>query len=83
MPAQRLQEIAPMMRLKVRIQVGCDADITIFNPDTVIDKASFDKGLEFSEGIIHVLINGTFVVKNGNTVHNVFPGQSVYGKYKR
>lgn len=83
MPAQRLQDIAPMMRLKGRIQVGCDADITIFNPDTVIDKASFDKGLEFSEGIIHVLINGSFVVKNGNTVRNVFPGQPVYGKYKR
>ena len=82
-PAQRLQDIAPMMRLKGRIQVGSDADITIFNPDTIIDKASFDKGLEFSEGIIHVLINGIFVVKNRNTVHNVFPGQAVYGKFKR
>ena len=82
-PAQRLQDIAPMMRLKGRIQVGSDADITIFNPETIIDKASFDKGLEFSEGIIHVLINGIFVVKNRNTVHNVFPGQAVYGKFKR
>lgn len=83
MPAQRLQEIAPMMRLKGRIQVGCDADITIFNHATVIDKASFDKGLEFSEGIIHVLIHGTFVVKNRKSVGDVFPGQPVYGRYKR
>jgi dihydroorotase len=83
MPAKRLQSIAPMMKYKGRIQVGCDADITIFNPDTIIDKATFDKGLEFSEGIVHVLINGTFVVKNNNTVTNVFPGQPVYGKYKR
>jgi dihydroorotase len=83
MPAQRLQNTAPGMRYKGRIQVGCDADITIFNPDTVIDKSSFDKGLEFSAGIVHVLINGTFVIKNGATVPNVFPGQPVYGKYKR
>ncbi|MEO5997492.1 MAG: amidohydrolase family protein [Chitinophagaceae bacterium] len=83
MPAQRVQEMAPLMRLKGRIQVGTDADIVIFNPDTVIDKATFEKGLEFSEGIEYVLINGTFVIKNKKTVPNVFPGKAVYGKYKR
>lgn len=83
MPATRLQEIAPMMRLKGRIQVGCDADITIFDPSTVIDKATFEKGLEFSHGIQHVLVNGMFVVRNGESVANIFPGKPVYGKYKK
>jgi dihydroorotase len=83
MPAQRLEEIAPMMKLKGRIQVGADADITIINPETVIDKSTFDKGLEFSEGINYVLVNGIFVIKNGKTVSNVFAGKPVYGKYKR
>ena len=83
LPAQRLESISPMLRLKGRVQVGADADITVFNPETVIDKSTFDKGLEFSEGIIYVLVNGTFVIKNSKTVPNVFAGKPVYGKYKR
>ncbi len=83
LPAKRLEGIAPIMRFKGRIQVGADADITIFNPNTVIDKATFDKGLEFSGGIEFVMVNGTFVLKYGKTVSNVFPGQPVYGKYKK
>jgi Amidohydrolase family len=83
LPAKRLEGIAPMMRFKGRIQVGADADITIFNPDTIIDKASFEKGLEFSAGIEYVMVNGTFILRNGKTVTGVLPGQAVYGKFKK
>ncbi len=83
LPAKRLEGIAPMMRFKGRIQIGADADITIFNPNTIIDKATFEKGLEFSAGIEYVIVNGNFVLKNGKTVANVFPGQAVYGKFKK
>jgi dihydroorotase-like cyclic amidohydrolase len=83
LPAKRLENIAPSMRFKGRIQVGADADITIFNPNTIIDKATFEKGLEFSAGVEYVMVNGTFVLKNGKTVSNVFPGQAVYGKFKK
>jgi hypothetical protein len=83
LPARRLESIAPMMRFKGRIQVGADADITIFNPETVVDKATFEKGLEFSSGIEYVMVNGTFVLKNGKTVSGVMPGQPVYGKFKK
>ena len=72
-----------MMRNKGRLQIGTDADITIFNPNTVTDKATFEKGLAFSEGIEYVIVNGVIVLKNGKTVDNVFPGQPVYGKYKK
>ncbi len=82
LPAKRLESISPMMRFKGRIQVGADADITIFNPNTVADKATFEKGPAFSEGIEYVIVNGVFVLKNGKIVDNVFPGQPVYGKYK-
>lgn len=81
--ARMLEKSAPMMRFKGRIQVGADADITIFNPNTVIDKATFEEGLKFSEGIEYVLVGGVLVLKNGQTVTNVFPGQAVYGKYKK
>jgi len=83
LPAKRLESIAPSMHHKGRIQVGADADITIFNADKIIDKASFDKGLAFSEGVEFVIVNGTLVLKNGKTVTGVFPGKGVVGKFKK
>jgi dihydroorotase len=83
LPAKRLEGVAPIMRFKGRIQVGTDADITVFDPNKIVDKATFEKGLAFSEGVQFVLVNGVFVLKEGKTVKNIFPGQPVYGKYKR
>jgi N-acyl-D-aspartate/D-glutamate deacylase len=83
LPAKRLEGISPMMRQKGRIQEGSDADMTIFDPNTIIDKATFEKGLEFSQGVKYVMVNGTLVLRNGETVKDVFPGQPIYGKYKK
>ena len=80
-PAQRLQDIAPSMRLKGRLQIG--ADVTVFDPDTIIDTATFDGALSFSRGVRHVLVHGTFVVQDGETVHDVFPGRPVMGRYRQ
>jgi dihydroorotase len=76
MPAQRLEKRAPMFKDKGRIRVGADADITVFNPDTVIDKATYEEPLQYSEGIEFVLVNGTLVVKDGKLVEGVFPGRA-------
>jgi len=76
MPAQRLERRAPMFRDKGRIRVGADADITIFDPNRVIDKATFDEPLQYSEGIPFVLVNGVPVVKDGQLVDGVFPGRA-------
>lgn len=83
LPARRLEGVAPSMRWKGRIQVGCDADITVFDAQTIIDHATFDKGLAYSSGVHHVLVNGVFVLKNEEIVEKVFPGKPVYGKYKK
>ena len=82
-PAERLEDIAPSMRLKGRLQVGCDADITVFDPDTIIDTATFEEGLSFSEGVQHVLVSGTFVVRDSDTVAEVYPGRPVVGRYRQ
>jgi N-acyl-D-aspartate/D-glutamate deacylase len=75
MPAQRLERRAPMFKDKGRLRVGADADITIFDPDHVIDKATYDNPLQYSEGIQFVLVNGVPVVMDGQLVEGVFPGR--------
>lgn len=81
LPARRLEPIAPQMKNKGRLRIGADADITVFDPDHVKDTATFEKGLSFSEGIHHVLVNGVAVVRDGKTVPNAFPGRAVIGNY--
>ena len=76
LPAQRLEKRAPAFRDKGRIRVGADADITIFDAARVIDKATFDDPLQYSEGIQFVLVNGTPVLKDGQLVDGVFPGKA-------
>jgi N-acyl-D-aspartate/D-glutamate deacylase len=76
MPAQRLEKRAPMFRDKARIRVGADADIAIFDPARVIDKARFDDPMQYSEGIPFVFVNGVAVVKNSQLATDVFPGRA-------
>src|SRR5260370_6911608 len=73
MRAQRLERNAPMFKDKGRIRVGADADITVFDPGRVIDKATYEKPLQYSEGIQFVLLNGVAVVKDGQLVAGAFP----------
>jgi N-acyl-D-aspartate/D-glutamate deacylase len=75
MPAQRLEKHAPVFRDKGRIRVGADADITVFDPSKVLDKATYERPLQYSEGIPFVFVNGTLVVKDGKLVDGVFPGR--------
>jgi N-acyl-D-aspartate/D-glutamate deacylase len=76
MPAQRLEKRAPAFKDKGRIRIGADADITIFDPAHVIDKATYDEPLQYSEGIPFVLVNGILVVKDGQLVEGVRPGRA-------
>jgi N-acyl-D-aspartate/D-glutamate deacylase len=77
LPAQRLEKRAPAFREKGRVRVGADADITVFDANRVIDKATYEEPLQYSEGIQFVLVNGVPVVQNGQLVLGVFPGRAV------
>jgi len=48
-----------------RLAVGNYADIVIFDPNKIQDKATFEKPHQLSEGMIHVFVNGKQVVSNG------------------
>ena len=63
-PAERMNLVH-----KGRIKEGCDADITIFNPDTIIDKADFSH-LEAPEGIERVYIGGELAIEGGIIVND-------------
>ena len=60
------------------IKVGYYADITIFDKDTIIDKATFEDPHQYAEGVNTVIVNGIIVVSGG--MHNGnLPGRVLYG----
>jgi dihydroorotase len=77
MPAQRLERRVPAMVNKGRIRTGADADITIFDPDQVIDNATYEAPARFSEGIRYVLVGGVPVVEEGQLREDARPGRPV------
>ena len=77
MPAKRLEAMSQQMREKGRVKIGADADLAVFDPKTVIDRATFDKPAQYSEGFRYVLVNGTFVVRDGKLQDGVAPGQGI------
>jgi dihydroorotase len=79
LPAQRLESRVPTMRHKGRLEVGADADITIFDPATVIDRSTYREPSLPPVGIQQVIVNGVSVVSNGAAVAGVAPGQPVRG----
>jgi dihydroorotase len=77
MPAQHLETRVPEMKNKGRIALGADADVTIFNPDTIIDRSTFRQPSVPSAGIEFVLVNGVIVVDQGKLRPLAFPGREV------
>ena len=83
LPARRLESFVPAMRRKGRLREQADSDLTVFDPETVIDRATFEDSMQYSEGIPFVLVGGTFVVRDGELVADVAPGQGVRASVRR
>ena len=79
LPAQRLARVSEDMGRKGRVQVGADADLTVFDPATVADVAKFGDSDHASRGFVHVIVNGVPVVRDTRLVPDVFPGRPVRG----
>jgi len=75
MPAQRLEARVRSARSKGRIREGADADITVFDPATVLDEATYEAPTRVSRGVVHVLVGGVAVVRDGKVVENATPGR--------
>lgn len=76
-PAQILEETAPQMKSKGRIQVGCDADIVVFDPETIQDRATFIEPAQTSVGFQHVVVNGTPIIEDAERLGSARPGRPV------
>jgi len=76
-PAQRLEAFTPAMKHKGRMQVGADADVDVFDPNTVIDKATFQSPAQYSYGFRYVLVGGVPVVRDGKIDESVLAGKAV------
>ena len=81
LPAQRLESIVPEMAQKGRIQVGSDADLVVFDPERVIDRATYDAPDQYSSGIEHVLVAGILIVRDGVLREGVKPGRPIRGHH--
>ena len=75
-PARRLERHTPAMLKKGRVRVGADADLTIFDPKTVNDRATYENAAIPSAGIPFVVIGGQVVVDRGE-VTAARPGRAL------
>ena len=48
-----------------RVEQGAQANIVVFDPQTVIDRATFEDSKQFPEGIEHVIVEGQLMIKYG------------------
>ena len=82
MPAEMLERSTPAARLKGRLQEGADADIVVFDAQTIGDRSTFEKPMEPSIGVRNLVVGGTLVVDEGKIVEGVFPGRAIVGPGK-
>jgi N-acyl-D-aspartate/D-glutamate deacylase len=82
MPAQMLDRSTPTAHQKGRLQEGADADVVVFDPQTIADRSTFEKPMEPSIGVHYLLVGGTPVIDDAKLVPDVLPGCALLGPGK-
>ncbi|WP_109468670.1 amidohydrolase family protein [Albibacillus kandeliae] len=77
LPGKVIENCATQIKRKVRLQEGCDADIVIFDFDTITDRAEFTAMNRPSEGVRHLLVNGVPVISDGALDPDAAPGRPI------
>lgn len=77
MPAQTLEDFVPQMKSKGRLQEGMDADIVVFDPETIADKGTYTEPNQPAVGVQTVQVNGVAVVADGKLVEDAAPGKPI------
>lgn len=79
LPAKLMEGVAPAMRDKGRIRVGADADIIVFDPNTVAGQATYEDTTKPAIGMANVLVRGEFVIRDGKLITTARPGRAIRG----
>jgi N-acyl-D-aspartate/D-glutamate deacylase len=82
MPAQMLERSTPAAHRKGRLQEGADADIVVFDPQTIADRSTFEKPMEPSVGVHYLLVGGAALIDEEKLVPGIFPGRALIGPGK-
>ena len=77
MPAQTLEDFVPQMKKKGRLQEGMDADIVIFDPETISDVGTYQAPNQPAVGVQSLLVDGTPVIADGELILDASPGQPI------
>jgi N-acyl-D-aspartate/D-glutamate deacylase len=77
LPAQQLEPRVPAMKKKGRLQIDCDADLTLFDLATVNAGATYEQPLQPSTGIPFVIVDGIPIVREGKLSEGAAPGRAI------
>lgn len=80
LPAKRVEKQVPAMQRKGRMQMGADADITVFDPATIADTSTVEQPAQMSAGVAHVLVMGNVVKDASGVKKDVKKGQGIKGQ---
>jgi len=80
LPARVLDEVAPAMRSKGLLAAGADADLVVLDPAAVTDHATVTDPTRPSNGVRHLLVGGTFVIRDRELDLDAYPGRAVRGE---
>ncbi|GAA1766789.1 amidohydrolase family protein [Nocardioides hankookensis] len=82
LPARVLDDVAPAMRAKGRLAPGADADLVVLDPAAVTDQATVTDPIRPSAGVRHLLVGGSFVIRDGGLDLDAYPGRAVRGEMR-
>jgi cytosine/adenosine deaminase-related metal-dependent hydrolase len=79
LPARVLDDIAPAARGKGWLGPGSDADVVVLDPALIADAATYRDPTRPSTGVRQLLVNGTFLVRDGQLQPDALPGRPLRG----
>jgi N-acyl-D-glutamate deacylase len=76
-PAQTIESFVPQMKKKGRLQVGADADVTVFDLDTIQARSTYVEPAQTSVGHRHVVVGGVPIIENAQRNAGELPGRPI------